>query len=137
MQLKNTPRKNAVQLLAWFQGQCDFTELEQNNWLDIYFSAMEWFEANLANSKYVELEEVDIECLLALRQKSLMLEEISAIVGLSVPALRQKMFKSVTRGFVISYLEEKPNHTKDRKTYYKLSPYGNKAILKHVLDPNA
>lgn len=135
MQLKNTPRKNAVQVLNWFQSQCDFSELEQNGWLDIYHSAMQWFEANLGNSGYVELAEIDIECLLAVRQNAHTIEELAGITQLSTQALRQKMFKLVTRGFVISYLEKKPALVQNRKTYYKLSPYGNKIITEHVLEP--
>lgn len=136
MQLKNTPRKNAVQILNWFQSQSNFQELEENNWLEIYHSAMQWFEANLGNSNYVELEEIDIECLLALRQNSHTVEELVAVVGLSSQAIRQKMFKLVTRGFVISYLEDKAARVENRKTYYKLSPYGYKFITNYVLEHN-
>lgn len=134
MQLKNTPRKNAVQILNWFQSQCDFYELEENGWLEIYHSAMEWFEANLGNSGYVELEDIDIECLLAVHHNAHTIEELAGIVELSPQSLRQKMFKLVTRGLIISYLEEKPASIQNRKTYYKLSPYGNKIITNHVLE---
>ena len=127
MELKNTTKKNFVQYFLWLQSQVDLSILEKEKYMPIYFSAMEWYEKNVANAGYVELEEEDIECLLALQTKPLTGEEVSHITGFSVPMLRQKLYKLVQRGLVISYAE---SNRRNHLTYYKLSPLGKERLLK-------
>lgn len=130
--LKNTPRKNAVQLFNWMHANCNFEELEKNNWLEIYYSGMKWFETNLGNAGYVELSEEDIECLLTLHSSSKTMLEISNITGISIQALKQKLFKLTTRGLIIPYNENKSG--KDKVVYYKLSLYGKNILIEKVTE---
>ena len=130
MKLKNTTKKNFIQYFLWLQSQVDLSKLEELKAMDVYYSAMEWYEKNVTNAKYVELEEEDIECLLALQSKSLTIEEVSHVVGLTIPKLRQKLYKLTQRGLVISYTEDTRKHS--AKTYYKLSPLGSQEIFNAI-----
>ena len=130
MMLKNTTKKNFVQLFLHLHSQIDFEEFEKNGWMAIYYNAMDWYNQHVSTAKYVLLEEEDIEALLAIRGTSKTLEEISHITGMSLPKIRQKAYKLVSRGLVISYLEEKPGFNK--KTYYKIAPLGEKELLKQI-----
>lgn len=129
MKLSPKPRQNAITILNWFQENVDFSILEQQGNMEIYHSAMKWFEENLANSKYVQLEDEDIECLLALRHNAKNLEELSNITAYNIASLRSRMYKLVSRGLVISYKEKKSANIQNKVTYYKLSPFGHKQLF--------
>ena len=131
MELKNTPKRNFVQLFEWLHNNMDFEEIDRMRAWEVYFSALKWYETNIANGNYVQLDDNDFECLLALQSGSKNNEELSAIIGLSCPAMNPKMHKLASRGLVIVYIEE--NNKRKRKTYYKLSPYGAKYLQDIVL----
>lgn len=131
MQLKNTTKKNFVELFEWLHNNMNFEEIDKTKKWEVYFSAMRWYEANVANGSYVQLTDDDLECLLTLQTGAKNIEELSAIMGLSVPAMQSKVYKVASRGLAIAYIEE--NHKREKRTYYKLSPYGTKYLQDIVL----
>jgi len=100
--------------------------------MPVYYSAAEWFAENLGNSTYVNLEDEDIQTLLTLRSGNKQIEEICNITGFSVQSVRSKINKLLMRGLVFSYLEE--SNKKNRRNYYKLTPYGDQELKKTLLD---
>ena len=131
MELKNTTKKNFVQLFLYLHSKIDFEEFENNNWMPIYYKAMEWYNTFVSTGRYVVLDDSDQDALMSLQSGEKTIQEISNITGMSIPKLRQKMYKLVSRGLVISYVEEKAS-TK-RNTYYKLAPLGREELLNQIL----
>lgn len=132
MKLSPKDRQNAITILNWFQQNADFFELERNNDMPVYFSAMKFFEKVLGNANFVNLEDDDIQCLLKLRSKNKTGRELAEELSLSEKAIQPKMHKLITRGLAYSYLEKKSALKENRKTYYGLTPYGEHKLIEEL-----
>ena len=128
MKLKaaNTSRRNFITLFTWMQSQIPYEKIEDEA-LEVYASAMEWYEKNLGNAKYVELGDDDVKLMLAFQHEYRSTIEASNITGLSTQQIGLLLDKLMKRGLVVYQTDRRNEHQ-----LYKLSYHGNKILLREI-----
>ena len=121
------PRASFIRMVTYWQEHSDFEKIEADKMMDTYFEAMKYYEKHFGKGDKTELFPEDIEYLLSLRSdKHLTIEELAEIHQAVQRSLYRKIYKLVIRGYVSSYKEK-------GKTYYRLTPYGQKKIIEEIL----
>lgn len=130
---KDKDRKNASAILNWLLANADFQHLEENNYMDTYYSAAKWFEQNLGNAAYVLMEPDDVGVLYELRKQPLNTMELCDRLEMDRRKLNAHTNKLLLKGYIISYKEENNRQLQNRLTYYRITPYG----IKYLIENNA
>ena len=119
-----------IALVNYWHERADFEQMEKDKMMDTYFRGMQYFDIQFGKRGKTELFPEDIKYMLSIRgSKHYTAEELAKMNDETPERMRAKMYKLMLKGFVTSYRE-------NNKTYYRITPYGEKMLVDEVLNPS-
>lgn len=122
---RSAEKQAFMQFFAYALNQVEFNQMEKDGMLDLYMTAMQFYEKNYGNGDKNRLTSADIEFLLTIQSMAKSGSEIMNELGIDAKTIANRITKSMEKGIICTFFERGTR-------YYKLTDYGRTRLKEEI-----